>query len=369
MARRILITVGGTGGHIYPAIALAKQLKERYSDLYVAFAGGGLGKNVFFDRQAFPYHEVSCGYFPLRRPFKCLQSLGKILKGVWQSGRLIKSCKPDIIVGFGSYHSLPILLSAKLHSIPFLLHEANIVPGKVNRLLSKYALATGIHFPLTSQHINGKTVSVGMPLRKEMVKGSCERDDSYRYFNLSPQRNTVLIFGGSQGAFAINRLMAKVIEYCSCDTLNIQILHFSGDRAETESMRRIYEKHNVAACVKDSEVHMERAWTVADIVIGRAGAGTIAEQLEFEVPGILIPYPHAADDHQNENAQYMVKSIGGSLMHLENELDPIVIAKEIHTLLDGQTGYLDKMQRAMAAYKENLEKHDLCSLINTLIPS
>lgn len=368
MVRRVLITVGGTGGHIYPATALAKKLKEKFPDIYIAFAGGGLKGNPFFDRQAFPYHEIACGYFPLKHPMKCLKSFGRIAAGLWQSKKVIKDYKPDIIIGFGSYHSLPTLLTAKLHGIPILLHEANTIPGKVNRLLSRHALATCVHFIQSSEYLNGKTIAVGMPLREGMVKGHFDKASCLEYFGLESGRNTLLVMGGSQGAFAINSLMFDVFKHYRGEKQKLQVLHLTGRSEETEKMKKYYAENGIFACVKDYEISMEKAWTSADLVIGRAGAGTIAEEVEFETPGILIPYPYAADDHQSKNADYMVQTVKGAHKYTEKNLNPKVVAEKLYDLFDENKDELRGLKESIAAYKAGVEQYDFCSLINELIP-
>lgn len=368
MVRRILITVGGTGGHIFPAIAVAQKLKEQYSDIYVAFAGGGLSENRFFDGQAFPYHDIACGYFPLKNPLKCIKSLGKMALGVRQSERVIKAFKPDLVIGFGSYHSLPMLIASKLLSVPFILHEANTIPGKVNRLLSRYALATGVHFPEASHYLKGKTVPVGMPLRKEMSKAALNRAESFKHYGLSEKKKTLLVFGGSQGAFAINKVMCDALRTYPGDFDMIQVLHFSGHPDETVAVSKAYKECGVTACVRDYEPFMQKAWSIADLVISRAGAGTIAEEVEFEVPGLLIPYPHATDDHQRKNAEHMVDVINGAEMILEKDLDPKDLAKRVYTLLEEEPQQLATMKSAIVAFKQNAEHYDLNSLIHEILP-
>jgi len=369
MTKRVLIAVGGTGGHVYPAIALAKKLKEKNPELYIMFAGGGLHESRFFDRKSYPYHEIACGYFPLKHPITCLKSLGKVASGVWQSDRVIKEFNPDIVVGFGSYHSLPILLAAKMHRIPIVLHEGNVIPGKVNRLLSKYAVATGIQFPNAEEYLKGKAFVVDMPLREGLCSNTIVKDVCYDYFKLSPSRKTLLIFGGSQGAFTVNTLMKEAMASSESDFSKIQILHFTGDEEEAKKIAKHYEKLSVSATVKGFENDMGKAWEIADLVVGRAGANTIAEAIEFGVPCILIPYPYATDDHQTKNAQFMVNTIKGAIMFQEAELTPIVLSEELFRLLEHSPQTLDSMIESIKHYKISSQLQDMCTLVTKFIPS
>lgn len=369
MIKRVLIAVGGTGGHVYPAIALAQKLKEKYPDIYIMFAGGGLESNNYFDRKNYPYRQVACGYFPLKNPLKCLASLGRVISGVWQSEMMLSELNPDIVVGFGSYHSLPILLAAKRRSIPIVLHEANAIPGKVNRLLSRHALATGLHFPEAAKYLKGKTVEVGMPLRSHLNKEGIKKSDALEYYGLEPNRRTIMIFGGSQGAFAINKLALEAMRLYTGGRNLLQVLHMTGDLQEAQRALDVYNSLNIRACVKDFEPHMGKAWSVADLAIGRAGAGTIAEAIEFEVPAILIPYPYASEDHQSKNADFMVEVVGGAIKLVEKEVTPKVLSREIDLFFAENGEKLRKMKEAIINHKSSARQHDMCSLVSELIPS
>lgn len=367
MVKRVLIAVGGTGGHIYPAIALARKLKEQNPDTYLMFAGGGLHDSRFFDRAEFPYNEVACGYFPLKKPLTFLKSLGKVASGMWQSERIIKEFKPDIVVGFGSYHSLPILLTAKMHSIPIILHEGNAIPGRVNRLLAKNALFTGIQFPEAAKHLRGKTVEIDAPLREEAHNGNESLECSYNYFSLDSDKKTLLVFGGSQGAFAINKLIVQAMENYPGDIHKLQIVHFTGSSEETTRAVESYKKLGINHSVKDFESEIGKAWSVADLVLGRAGAGTIAEAIEFEVPAILIPYPHAMDDHQTKNAEFMATQVGGAVIFDQEGLIALDLAKELYKMLQKEPIISQKMKQSIKIYKENVQHQDMCSLVAELI--
>lgn len=369
MVKRILIAVGGTGGHIYPALALAEQLKERHPEIYVMFAGGGLEENRYFDRQSYPFRQVACGTFPLKHPLKCLKNLARLFQGVWQSEKVLKEVYPEVVVGFGSYHSLPVLLAAKRRSIPIVLHEANAFPGKVNRLMSRYALATGLHLPVAAQHLKGNTVDVGLPLREGLKKEAAKREEALQYYGLSGDQPTLLIFGGSQGAFSINKLALEAVSLYTGGRDVLQVLHFTGDSNETLRAIKQYHALGVRASVKNFESRMEKAWAIADLALGRAGAGTLAEAVEFEVPTILIPYPHASEDHQSKNADFMVDVVGGGIKMREKETDAQSLSQEIGSFFAYNASKLEHMKKALCQYKSERHQNDLCALIHTLIPS
>lgn len=359
MPKKILIATGGTGGHIYPAMALAQQ----FDGCEVLFVGGGLSQNRYFDKDAFNYRTVACGAFTDKSPWSLLRSCMNISRGIWQSCKIIREFKPDVAVGFGSYYSFPPLIAAKLMKVPFVLHEANSIPGKVNRLLAPYALAMGVHFPKTLELVKGNRHEVGMPLRKSYRKGNTSRSEARKYFGLTEEGSALLVFGGSQGAQVINRQILEAV-----GLMNLQIIHIAGDAVQAGELTEGYKKIGVKACVKPFEKHMDLAWEAADMVVSRSGASSIAEQLEFEVPGILIPFARAADDHQNHNADFLVDTVGGAVKVQEHELSPQKLTELIGSFLDGGGKVLNEMKKAMSEYKRNGRKYDLHGLIKQLRP-
>lgn len=367
MSKKILITAGGTGGHVFPALSLGKQLAKTIPSIELLYVGGKLSLNKYFEKGVFPFKSVSCGSLSSKNPFILLNSVGEICQGIWESRQIIKSFAPDLIVGFGSYYTFPTLLAGKLCSIPIVLHEANSIPGKVNRLLSKQAIVTGIHFPETASLLKGKAVEVGMPLRDGYHQGSYPLELAKAHFQLNPECLTLLVFGGSQGARSINSLFSQAICHLKYPKNRIQVLHFTGNSETTEEMRSRYTNLGIKAIVKDFELRMDLAWQASDLMISRSGAGTIAEQMEFEVPGILIPFPFATDKHQDKNAEFMVRTVGGAIKLDEEGLDGKGLAAEIDALLD--SGKLMVMRNSMHLYKMNARRTDLCKLIIEILQS
>lgn len=365
MPKRVLIATGGTGGHIYPAMALAQQIEREQKDAEILFIGGGLSQNRYFDREAFASRTVSCGAFTDRSPLALLRSGFNISRGILQSCGVIRKFKPDVVVGFGSYYSFPPLIAAKLQSVPFVLHEANSIPGKVNRLLAPYAIAIGVHFPQTLGLVKGKKYEVGMPLRTPFKKGAMHRDEARKYFGLSRERITLLVFGGSQGAQIINKQIREALRLIPLE--NLQVIHIAGNTDQISELIKGYRVLGIPACVKSFEERMEIAWEAADLVISRAGASSIAEQLEFEVPGILIPFARAADDHQNHNADFLVDTVGGAKKIQENALSATKLAEMMISFLESDGKLLAKMKTAMGDYKQMTRKHDLYALIKEVV--
>lgn len=365
MNKRVLITTGGTGGHIFPAMALAKQLSQIDPSIQLLFVGGKLSANRYFARETFPFREIPCGTLPLKKPLTAIRNAGHIVQGIISSRNIIQSFKPDIVVGFGSFYTLPTLLAAKWQSVPIILHEANRIPGKVNRLLSKYATITGVHFPDTAKHLKGKTIEVAVPLRDNFKLGTTTPSQAKAHFKLDPNRPVLLIFGGSQGAQSMNQIVLEAI--LTLNHPHLQILHFSGDVESAQLFQRQYDASGIKATVKAFENRMDLAWQAADMVISRAGAGTIAEAMEFEVPGILIPFPHATDNHQESNADFMVDVVNGAVKYIESEMLPIELARTIEEFLANDLRDLRVKREAIHRYKKREKPQDLSTIVRQFL--
>lgn len=369
MVKRVMICTGGTGGHVFPALALARQLKEEIPSLYICFSGGGLSENRFFDKEAYPFKDILCGYFPLKNPLKCVASAGKVMAGVIQSGRILDEVKPDLVIGFGSYHTLPLLIATKLRGVPYVLHAADSIPGKVIRLMSGSALATGIVFPMARNYLRGPVVEVGLPLRECLKQGHPKKEEALARYGLKEGKKTVLVFGGSQGAAFINEMMEAAAKPLHTLRDTVQLIHLPGLKGDITGLVKIYRGQQLEACVKPFEEKMHYAWTAADLVISRAGAGTIAEQVAFEVPGILIPYPHASENHQDMNAEFMVKEVGGAELMKETGFSSARFNDLLQKLIKNEDGLFTKMQEAIRSFKERAPTEDMCSLVKKLMPA
>lgn len=365
MQKKLLITVGGTGGHVFPAITLAKQMIKAIPGLQILFVGGGLSRNRYFERETFSYKDIPCGTLPLRKPITAFRNIFRIGKGVLTSRQIIKEFSPQLVVGFGSYHTLPMLLAAKTLGIPIVLHEANRIPGKVNRLMSPYAKLTGVHFPDTAKHLRGHIKEIPIPLREGYRNGTISKAKARAHFNLEPDRMTILSFGGSQGAHAVNFLVADALSGISSS--KIQVLHFTGDPETTRKIRDKYADNGIPSCVKDFETRMDLAWQASDCVISRSGASTMSEELEFEVPGILIPYPFATENHQEFNADFMVENVGGAIKRIEKGLTVERLQQDIAGLLANDAKDIKTMKQAMSRYKTNVQPKNLSSIIQEML--
>lgn len=325
--KKVILSAGGTGGHLFPAQAVADKLEGKCEILFV---GGGLATCKFFNQKKYPFIEIQTATFNFKRPWK---GLFRIARGVFQSFKILAKFKPDLVVGFGSFFTFPILVAAKLRRIPILLHEQNSLPGKVNRIFARYAKLTAITFPETAALLKGTTIRVAYPLR--WVASKLERQMALQYFALENNLRTFLVFGGSQGGAGLNRLFLEVASMLPKD---VQIIHFTGNTETKEKALKHYRELGIRACVKEFETRMDLAWNMADLAFARAGASTIAELIEWEVPAIVIPFPYAADQHQIKNGKHFVECVKGGFMFMEEKThaselkDAILKLMETHAL-------------------------------------
>lgn len=361
-AKRVVITAGGTGGHLYPAQALAGQLLKQSEASHVLFVAGGLRINRHFDRNCFSFQEIACSPLLSRNPLKSLRGMIDLVKGINQSVAILKDYRPDVVVGFGSYYTVPILLAAGWLKIPIVLHEANSIPGRANKWLAPLATCIGVHFPSAASFFKGKTVEVGLPLREGYHLKAVSKEAALEYYELSDQHPVLLIYGGSQGAKAINQLTEQCLPVLK--RLSLQIIHLTGDDSKAAALSEFYASQYIQAKVKAFESQMQMAWRAADVFIGRAGASTIAESIEFEVPGLLIPYPHATDRHQEKNADFLVETVGSASKLLEPGLTSEDVSKAIEDLFQKQQFLAFK--KALRAYKQRPHQMTLCQFILNL---
>lgn len=331
MSKRVVIAAGGTGGHLFPAQSLAADLSARMP-YQIFFIAKGLATNARFNSDLYPYKDIASGPINLRLK-TLIFSPWSILKGIYQSVQALKTVKADVVIGFGSYHSFPVLCAAKLLKIPIILHEANSVPGKVNRLFSPYASWTGVFFPEASKYLKGNVQTTDIPLREQFKPANRpSRLDGLKFYGFSDDAVTVLVFGGSLGAKKLNDLACKSITR-KMPNIKLQVLHFTGANESSEAVRQEYSKANIKAVVREFESQMQYAWAAADVAIARSGASTIAEAVAFGVPSIFIPYPHATDAHQDKNAEYIATNIGGGVWFRESTLDVATLAAALERML------------------------------------
>ncbi len=316
MKPKVLIAAGGSGGHLLPAQELAELLQKR-QNCDVLFAGYKLKKSPFFQRERFAYREIRSA--PLGIKF-----LFTVWRGLWKALKLMRRENPSVVIGFGSYHTVPVLLAALLFRKTIVLYEPNRIPGKVTRLFAPFAKSIAIQLPLATHPFKRATP---VPLFPWISKKTLTKQAARKELGLDPERLTFLIFGGSQGAAYLNETMPAVLS----ERNDIQVIHLAGSDQAAAQVQARYKMLNISATVKGYETNMTPAYLAADCAVCRSGAGTTAELLRYQLPAVLVPYPFAADDHQRHNAQFL-ESIGGATWLPQSEANPQTLKKLIARL-------------------------------------
>ena len=321
---RILIAAGGTGGHIYPGIAVANETLRRHPTSEIGFVGTerGLEKRLV-PRAGFELSIIDSAGLKNVGLLARLRGVLILPKSLVEAGRLISRFHPDVVVGAGGYVSGPVLLTAALMRIPTLVMESNALPGFTNRRLARFIDKAAVSFEEALPYFKGKGVVTGNPVRREFFEIPVRRRD--------PNQFSILIFGGSQGARAINNAMIAALPLLEELKTRLRITHQTGE-ADFENVSAAYrvagwEQADVTKYVEN----MVNAFAEVDLVICRAGATTTAELVAAGKASVMIPFPLAADDHQRKNAEAL-QAAGGTKMILQADLSGERLATEINNL-------------------------------------
>jgi UDP-N-acetylglucosamine--N-acetylmuramyl-(pentapeptide) pyrophosphoryl-undecaprenol N-acetylglucosamine transferase len=357
---RLLIAAGGTGGHVYPGVAIAEEWRRRHPDSEVVFVGTGRGLEAKVIPQAgFPLRTIGVRGFPRRSPIGMVRAAWALLRSLVQASRLIRDVKPQLVVGTGGYVSGPVVFLARLAGIPVVIQEQNAVPGSTNRWLNLVADQVHISFIESRNYFrrrNNLKLS-GNPIRRSLVQQ--DRDSAYSALGLDPSRRTLFIFGGSRGARSINEAVAGALPLLR-GVRDLQVLWQTGHDDRAEMLERVKGVPFPVRVVAYLDA-IEKAYAVADLVICRAGAMTIAEITACGVPAILVPYPHATHDHQAHNARSLAER-GAAEMIADKDLSPEELRQRIETLFRDEPRRRALGRRARAFAKTDAAQRIVRSL-------
>ncbi len=339
---KIIIAGGGTGGHLFPALALAKELRNTSADARITFVGTARGLEArIIPKEGYDIRFIRSEGLVGKGIFKTIKSLMKVPVSLRDSKNILKDIKPDLVLGVGGYSSGPVVLCAKMMGIPTIIHEQNTVPGFANKILGGFVDTVAVTYHESIKYFPpGKTYLTGNPIRADILKGS--RDRGYENFSLDRDRFTIFVFGGSSGASSINKAVAEALTYLEPLKDHIQFLHQTGER-ECDSVKEVYRSREFRGTVIPFAYEMADAYAVADLIISRAGATTLAELTACGKAAILVPYPYAAANHQEINARKLW-DIGAAQMVLERDLNGKTLADLIKHLLE-QPDAIGEMER------------------------
>ncbi|MCF6095892.1 undecaprenyldiphospho-muramoylpentapeptide beta-N-acetylglucosaminyltransferase [Thermovorax subterraneus] len=336
MPKKVIITGGGTGGHIYPAIAIAQGLKMKFPDIKILFVGTEKGlENDLVPKAGFELKKIRARGFKRKLSLENLSTLKEVALGGFQSLALLKKEKPDLVIGTGGYVAGPVVFFASMLKIPTLIHEQNVKPGITNRILSRFVDKVAVSFPDSVKYFpKDKVVVTGNPIRREIVL--TEKSRALKELGVDKEKPLVLSFGGSQGALRINEAILELIDLIKDDG-TFQLFHITGKRNYDDFVRKLeYKGINPSGLghikVRPYVYEMHYAIAAADLVVSRAGAITIAELTAAGKPAILIPLPTAAGQHQDYNAGFMRKN-GAAVIIKDRELSGKKLYDTIRNLL------------------------------------
>ena len=338
---RILIAGGGTGGHLYPGIALARELQRRDPSTQVSFVGTATGIELrVVPREGFELDVIRVAGLKGKGRAERLRGFMLLPTAAGDAWRVISKRRPDVVVGVGGFASGPVLALAAVRGYPTMLLEQNAMPGITNRLLARFVRAAAVNFEDALSYFPRTGFVAGNPVRPEFFPAQNEEAngdtarpfdsvDSARGGNLAQGR--VLIFGGSQGAHAINVAMVEAASRLAATGLKLAITHQTGER-DLDLVRTAYAGAGLAARVEAFIFEIDGEMKAADLVICRAGATTLAELTASGRPAILVPLPTATDDHQRKNAEVLGRA-GAGLVIEERDLSGLRLAENIAMLI------------------------------------
>ncbi|MGI9534932.1 MAG: undecaprenyldiphospho-muramoylpentapeptide beta-N-acetylglucosaminyltransferase [Thermodesulfobacteriota bacterium] len=345
---RIIIAGGGTGGHIFPALSIAEAIKSRSTENEILFVGtkNGLENEIIPDR-GYKMEFINSGGIIGKGIMYKIKAVVSAMGGIISSFKILRAFKPDVVLGVGGYVSGPTVLTAYLNFIPTAICEQNTVPGITNRILSRFSNKIFLNFVDSTRYFpENKTVLTGNPVRTDFTK-------SNNSYSRKSGEKTIFIIGGSQGASKLNMVVPLALTKVAADEL--EIFHQTGKK-DVDKVVEIYDKLNLNSNVFSFKNDIVEIYKKSDLIISRSGAGTISEITAMGKASILIPFPHAAHNHQLFNAKFMENS-GASVIIEDGILNESNLSNEINDIL-----YTEKLNK-MSDASSKLAKPDAANQI------
>ena len=352
---QVVIAGGGTGGHLYPGLALAKELKHREEGIQITFVGTARGiESKVLPREEFPLELIRVEGLLGKGIIKGLGVIIHLPLSLWDSFRILKKQNPALVIGVGGYASGPLLMAATILRKRRMILEQNVIPGMTNRLLGPWMHQVVVSFEESRLYFpRGKVAVFGNPVRRELLQ-QAEGDAGPK------GKKTFLIFGGSRGAHTLNRAMVEALDLFKKEGENWRIIHQTGE-ADFSWVKQQYEEKGIPARVEPFLFDMGAAYGQADLVVSRAGATTVAEITACGLPAILVPFPYATHDHQRKNAK-VLEQAGAALVMEDQQLNGTVLGQEIISLMRDvpRLKQMGSMSRSLGHPQAVTEIADLC---------
>lgn len=348
---RVIVSGGGTGGHIYPALTLIQAIQKKCKNFKVLYVGTKAGLEAdIVPKAGIDFKTIHVRGLERKFSMENVATIFQSVQSLWTARKIIKAFAPDIAIGTGGYVCGPVLLAASLLKIPTMIQEQNVIPGITNKILSKFVDKVAVGYEAAASYFPAeKAVYTGNPIRSNVM--TADRTESMQAFGLQENRKTVLISGGSRGARSINEAMVGVhAQFAGKE--GVQLLHVTGKNEYEKVIAKLRQQSidiegSGNIMIKPYLYDMPNALAVADLAVFRAGAIGLAELTARGIPSILVPYPYAAENHQEHNAMAL-KRAGAAEMILDRELNAKKLIGIMEDLL-GEEGKLLKMAKASKA--------------------
>ena len=349
---RIIISGGGTGGHIFPAVSIANAIKELCPDAEILFVGAeGRMEMQRVPDAGYKIIGLPVAGFDRKHLWKNFAVLVKLARSQWKARNIIKQFRPQVAVGVGGYASGPTLKTAGMMGVPTLIQEQNSYAGVTNKLLAKKACKICVAYEGMEKFFPADRIVVtGNPVRQDLEEASDKREEALKFFGLSPDKKTILVVGGSLGARTINRSIQGDLDKLFASDVDVQVIWQTGRYYHEEALKHLKAYRGMPIWCSDFITRMDYAYAAADLIISRAGASSISELCLLKKPVILVPSPNVAEDHQTKNALALVGK-DAAVMVADKDAEQQLVPKALEIIHD------DERLRALGRNIATLAQH------------
>ena len=356
---KFAIACGGTGGHLFPGLAVAEVLRSQGHEVLLFVSEKEVDARALRAHPDLPSNKLPSIGLPQAFSPAMVTFLRRLWESLRKCGRAYDADRPHAVLGMGGFTSIAPLMAARRRGIPAYLHESNAIPGKANRLAAQFCRAVLLGFDDCAKHFPKRPTQVtGTPIRRELTDDVPTREEARRALGLDLQRTTLLVMGGSQGAAGINALMTQAAPHLAA--ADVQIVHLAGER-DVETVRSAYAAAGIVAVVLPFCDRMQDVYPAADLALSRSGAASLGELSWFGLPSVLVPFPYAAEDHQRLNAEIFTR-VGAAQMLAEKEATGDSLARLLRSLLESPESLA-----SMAAAAKSLAPRDAAARVAAVL--
>lgn len=359
-----VIAAGGTGGHLFPGLAVGEKLVGQGHAVLVLISEKEIDSLATRDRKEFRFETIPGVGMPRTFSLAFFAFLRRFKKGLNQCRAIFREFSPTAVLGMGGFTSTAPILAGRMRKVPTFVHESNAIPGKANRLNARMVTAVLLGFAECAKYFTGARCEVtGTPIRAAL-EHPLEKAKAVAGFGLASGRKTLLVMGGSQGAQGINRCIATAAPKLS--ELWLQVIHLAG-REDEQKMRDLYAQLKIPAYVAAFHHRMEEPYSAADFCVARSGAASLTEISHFALPSLLIPYPFAAEDHQTLNAKIFERA-GAAMLLQEREFTGKILAEKLRWFLQDPTRLAEMSARSASLASRDAAERVVATMLKFSAP-